>query len=243
VPGYLGLEHLGVLPTAIGDEQNINFAVPRYVYDRAASMRYDLHRGWCGLQRVHLRRWHLGPGGHLVCAADISQPGQAQRRARASDGPRRHRAPGVRAATVTFGTRSWIVVQWNTHTHTHTHTLWRLFCRRRPRYAGVDRRQRHSGNLLRVGTSALRVDAPAGAGLTAGAQNVTGTASTQISGPPSGNYVMTSTPCHPGGSRIHSLAIQGRARGNQAVTSTLDSDVVVGTTRVRTPIIGTRQRG
>jgi hypothetical protein len=37
VPGYLGLEHLGVLPTAIGDEQNINFAVPRYVYDGMTS--------------------------------------------------------------------------------------------------------------------------------------------------------------------------------------------------------------
>ena len=90
-------------------------------------------------------------------------------------------------------------------------------------------------------TSARASAQPGQTGLTVGAENVTGTGGAQISGPPAGSYVVTSTPGQPGGSRAYSLVIQGRARGSQSVTSTLDSDVVAGTTQVGTSIIVTKR--
>jgi Subtilase family/Fibronectin type-III domain/PA domain len=233
VPGFFGLEHLGVLPTAIGDEQNINFTVPRYVYD---GMTYTA----VGVDS----NGYISVGG-TSDPADISFvpqtfPSPAKPNGTLApywtdlDGTG---APGVRAATVTNGTRSWIVVQWNTHIYGDFSAAG---IRVMQVWIGVNGSQEIS---YAYDTSALGFGAPAGAGLTVGAENVTGTAGAQISGPPSSSYVITSTPGHPGGSWIYSLAIQGKARGNQAVTSTLDSDVVVGTTRVRTPIIVTRQRG
>jgi Subtilase family/Fibronectin type-III domain/PA domain len=230
VGGYLGLETLGVAPTTIGDDENLNFKVPGYVYGDKTYTAVGVDSNG-----------YISVGGTSDPADISSVPQTFPNPAKPNgvlapywthlDGTG---APGVRAGTVTNGTKTWIVVQWNTHVYgafsaagTRAMQVW----------IGVNGTQDIS---YAYDTSARGVGVPAGTGLTVGAENVTGTAGAQISGPPAGSYVVRSTPGHPGGSRSYSLAIQGRARGNQAVTSTLDSDLVVGTTRVRTPIIVTR---
>ncbi|MEP7178188.1 MAG: hypothetical protein ABI775_03795, partial [Pseudonocardiales bacterium] len=80
------------------------------------------------------------------------------------------------------------------------------------------------------------VDAPAGTGLTVGAENITGTAGAQITGPPSTSYTITTTPGLPGGTLSYTLDLKAIHPGSQALTSTMRSDVVFGITRVITPI-------
>ena len=225
--GYLGLETLGIAPTAIGDEQNVNFNVPGFVYgDKTyAAVGVDSNG-------------YISVGG-TSDAADISfVPQTFPNPARPNgvlapywsdlDGTG---APGVRAASVTDGTRTWIVVQWNVHVYGDVSAAG---ARAMQVWIGVNGTQAIS---YAYDTSAQGVGTPTGTGLTVGAENVTGTAGAQISGLPTGSYVVTSTPGQPGGIRTYSLSIQAKARGIQALTSTLDSDVVAGTTRVRTPIV------
>jgi hypothetical protein len=230
VGGYLGLETLGVVPTPIGDEQNLNFTVQSYVYG-------DKHYTAVGVDS----NGYISVGG-TSDAADISFVPQTFPNPAKPNGVLAPYwtdldgtgSPGVRAATVTDGTRTWIVVQWNVHVYGDVSATG---ARAMQVWIGVNGIQDIS---YAYDTSARGIGTPAGTGLTVGAENITGTAGAQISGPPTGSYVVTSTPGKPGGSWVYSLAVQGKALGNQAVTSTLDSDVVVGTTRVRTPIVVTR---
>jgi len=225
--GYLGLETLGLAPTSIGDEQNLNFTVPAYVYGDKTYTAVGVDSNG-----------YISVGG-TSDAADISFAPQTFPNPAKPNGVLAPYwtdldgtgAPGIRAGTVTDGTKTWVVVQWNTHVYgdasavgTRVMQVW----------IGANGTQDIS---YAYDTSARGIGTPAGTGLTVGAENVTGSAGAQISGPPAGSYVITSTPGQPGGSRTYSMVIVGRARGTQALTSTLNSDVVVGTTRVRTPII------
>ena len=51
---------------------------------------------------------------------------------------------------------------------------------------------------------------------------------------------MTTTPGAPGGTLTYTLTVRGQRPGNETLTTTTQSDQVVGTTRVRTPIRVTR---
>jgi len=230
VGGYVGLEKYGIAPKAIGDEENVNYTVPGYLYGGKTYTAVGVDSNG-----------YISVGG-TSDAADISfQPQTFPNPARPNgvlapywtdlDGAG---APGIRAATLTDGVKTWIVVQWNTHVQadaspagTRTMQVW----------IGVNGTQdiSYAYDPATVGRGT-----PAGTGLTVGAENVTGTAGAQITGPPAGSYVVSATPGLPGGSLSYSLTIQGKALGAQALTSTLDSDVVVGTTRVRTPVAVTR---
>ena len=83
--------------------------------------------------------------------------------------------------------------------------------------------------------SALQ-DAPAGFGLTVGAENLSGTAGAQITGPPTGDLVVTTTPPQPGGSLTYSMDITGLSPGAESLTTSMNSDLVLGRTTVTTPI-------
>jgi hypothetical protein len=85
------------------------------------------------------------------------------------------------------------------------------------------------------------LDTPPGYGLTVGAESINGTEGAQITGPPTGSYVVTSTPGTPGGSVDVALTIRGKDRGNGTLTSSMVADVVAGTTIVSTPIQVTRK--
>ncbi len=81
------------------------------------------------------------------------------------------------------------------------------------------------------------MDAPAAAGLTVGAENLTGTAGGQIAGAPSGSYAITSVPPKDGESLVMKLTVRATSAGSRSLASTLQSDVVLGSTITRTPLI------
>jgi hypothetical protein len=228
--GYLDLGLFGVTPRPIGDEENVNFNVPAYLYGGKTYTAIGVDSNG-----------YINVGG-TSDAADISFTPQTFPDAAKPNGVlaaywtdlNGDGAPGISVGTLSDGVNTWIVVQWETHLY-GDHTA-----------AGVRAMQ------VWIGTGAAQdisygyqdstvgADAPAAWGLTVGAENLTGTSGAQIAGPPAGSYVVTATPGLPGGSLTYSLTIQGRARGAQTLTSTLNSDVVVGTTRVSTPINVTR---
>jgi len=227
--GYLDLAFFNIPATPIGDEDNVNFGVPGYVFGGKTYTTIGVDSNG-----------YVSVGGGT--AADISFLPQTFPDPTRPNGVLApywtdldgKDAPGIRVGSVSDGTNSWIVVQWNTHVFgdaslagTRAMQVW----------IGVNGTEDIS---YAYDPATVGVDAPPGTGLTVGAENVTGSAGAQIAGPPAGSYVVTSTPGQPGGSLAYSLTIQGRDRGPQALTSTLNSDVVVGTTRVRTPITVTR---
>ena len=82
--GYLPLAEFGVEPFPVGDEEIINVGVPDFVV-RRSHVQPDRHH----VQRLRRRGWR-GGGCDRVQAADVAEPGDAQRRPRAVlDGPRR----------------------------------------------------------------------------------------------------------------------------------------------------------
>ncbi len=230
--GYvdLGLAPFSIPPNPIGDEENFNVTVPGYVYGGKTYTTVGVDSNG-----------YISVGG-ASSTADISfSPQTFPNPAKPNgvlaaywtdlDGTG---APGIRVASLSGGGQSWIVVQWNTH-------VWGDFTpigvRAMQVWIGVNGTQDIS---YAYDASTVGVDAPPGTGLTVGAENLTGTAGAQITGPPAGSYVVTATPGLPGGKLTYSLSIFGRDRGAQALTSTLTSDIVVGTTSVRTPITVTR---
>jgi hypothetical protein len=80
------------------------------------------------------------------------------------------------------------------------------------------------------------VDAPAGSGLTVGAENQFGNAGAQIAGPPASSYVITSTDPGPGGKLTYSFTVKGVSKGTGTVKTAMASEIVAGTTIERTKI-------
>jgi subtilisin family serine protease len=227
---YRGLETLGIAPTAIGDDQNLNFTVPAYVYGGKTYTTVGVDSNG-----------YISVGG-TTDAADVAflpqtLPNPAKPNGVLAaywtdlDGTG---SPGVRVGKVTRGPQTWVVVQWNVHIFGDTTAAG---IRAMQVWLGANGAQQISYvyDAATVGRGT-----PGDTGLTVGAENVTGTAGAQITGPPAGSYVVTATPPKPGGRLSYSVTIQGRNRGKQTLTSTLDSDVVTGTTVVRSPIIVTR---
>ena len=229
--GYVDLAQFAptLTPIPIGDEQNINFNVPGYTFGGKTYTKIGVDSNG-----------YISVGGTTDTADIQFKPQTFPDPAKPNgvlapywtdlDGTG---APGVRTAVLSDGVRSWIVVQWNTHVFgdagpagTRAMQVW----------IGTNGSQDISYGYDR---SAL-LDAPPTFGLTVGAENVTGTAGAQITGRPTGSYVVTATPGLPGGILTYSLTVQGRSRGAQSLTTTLTSDAVLGTTRVVTPITVTR---
>jgi hypothetical protein len=227
--GYLDLSAFGIAPSPIGDEENVNFSVPGYVFGGRTYTEIGVDSNG-----------YISVGGSTD-ASDISFLPQTLPDPARPNGVLApywtdlsgDSAPGISVGVLASGADRWIVVQWDVHVWGDTSATG---TRKMQVWIGVNGTQDISYGY---DTSAQR-DAPPGAGLTVGAENVTGTAGAQITGAPTGSYAVTATPGQPGGSLTYSLSVQGRDRGAQALTSTLDSDVVVGTTRVRTPITVTR---
>jgi len=230
VGGYLDLARVGIRPQPVGDEANLNFDVPDFLYGGTT-----------------YRRIGVDSNGYVVVGgsdstSDISfVPQTFPDRQRPNgvlapywtdlDGTG---APGIRVGTVSVGTSSWIVVQWNLHVNGDNTAAG---SRNMQVWIGT-----HGAEDISYGydTNTIGVDAPAGFGLTVGAENVTGAAGAQISGPPAGSYRVSTTPSIPGGSLSYTLNLRATHRGRQSLTSSMRSDVVVGTTRVVTPIRVTR---
>ncbi len=224
--GYLDLEAFGITPTAIGDEQNINYNVPAYVFGDTTYTRLGIDSNG-----------YVSVGGSNS-ASDISFIPQTFPDATPPNGVlapywtdlNGSGAEGVRIATLTDGSDTWIVVQWDTHIYSDSTATG---ARSMQVWIGTSATQDIS---FAYGDNTLGKGAPADGGVTVGAENVTGSAGAQITGPPTSSYVITSTPGSPGGTLTYTLTVRGYSKGDRSLTSSMLSDQVAGATVVTTPI-------
>ena len=227
--GYLDLGLFGITPVARGDESITNFNVPPFVFGGKTytaigvdSNGYIVVGGGDASDNNYLPQTFPNParpnGVLSPYWTDLDDSG----------------APGISVATLSDGVNTWIVAQWNTHVYGDTTAAG---SRRMQVWIGINGVEDISYGY---DTNTVGVDAPAGNGLTVGAESINGTQGAQITGPPAGDYVVTSSPSTPGGSLAVTLTVRGTDRGNANLTSSMTSDVVAGTTIVATPIVVTR---
>ena len=228
--GYLDLALFGIGPVPVGDESIVNFNVPGYVYGGVTYTRVGI-----------TSNGYAVAGGGVASDVDFipqTLPDPAR--------PNGVLAPywtdldgtgseGIRAATLTDGVDTWLVLQWDV----------RLFGVTAP--SGVRAMQIWIGIndvediSYEYDASTLGVGTPAGYGLTVGAENPSGTGGAQIVGPPTSSYRITTTPGAPGETFSYTLTILGLDRGNRSLRTSMIADTVAGTTTVTTPIVVTRR--
>jgi hypothetical protein len=224
--GYLPLDLFGFTPHPIGDEQTLNFNTPAYVFGGKTYTRVGVDSngyisigGATSAQDISSHPQHFPdptpPNGVLAPYwTDLDGSG----------------ASGVTVAGLTDGVHHWIVVQWEVHVFGD------------PSAAGARAFQAWLGydpgveDLSYAYDVSAMQDAPAGLGLTVGAENLSGTAGAQITGPPTGDLVVTTTPPQPGGSLTYSMNVLGVDPGDQSLTTSMNSNLVLGSTMVTTPI-------
>ncbi|MGB8382598.1 MAG: S8 family serine peptidase, partial [Dermatophilaceae bacterium] len=227
--GFLDLESYGVPAHAVGDEEAANYDVPAYLFGGKTYTSVGVTtNGYIVVGGAH--------GSADIVYAPQNLPDPARPNGLLApywtdlDGSG---AEGLRATTLTDGQSTWLVVQWDVHIFGDTSPAGK---RAMQVWIGVNGAEDISYGY---DPSAL-APAPADPGLTVGVENVTGTHGAQIAVPPTGSYRVTTTPGAPGGTLTFTLTVRGRQAGNETFTTTSQSDQVVGTTRVRTPIRVTR---
>ncbi|HET7719992.1 MAG TPA: hypothetical protein VFK43_08505, partial [Acidimicrobiales bacterium] len=225
--GYLPLDLFGIAPTAVGDEEILNFDVPAFVFAGATYTSIGLTSNGYAV---------VGGGG----SEDISfEPPGGPDPARPNnvlapfwtdltgDG-----APGIYAATLSDGVDTWIVVEWRLNlwgtTDLQSFQLW----------IGVNGTE----DISFAYDPAALPDDP-GMALAVGAENVDGSAGQYTTTPPTTDLRVTSSDPTPGDSVSYTVFAQGRVAGTGVVTSTMDADIQAGTTVVSTDVTVTRRRG
>lgn len=234
--GYLDLKLFGIPLQPILDEENLNFTVPGgYLYGGKTYGRIGV-----------VSNGYMVVGGSDSQSdisylpqtfPDVTPPnGVLAPYWTDLDGTDKNGtgATGVRVASLGDGVNNWMVVQWNTHVFGDYSAAG---ARNMQVWIGLNKTE---DITYAYAPDTLGVNAPAVAGLTVGAENVTGSAGAQITGPPAGSYVVTTTPGVPGGSLSYSLSLKATDQGRQTLTSVMRADVVAGLTRVITPITVTR---
>jgi hypothetical protein len=231
--GYLPLAEFGIAPIPVGDEEILNFGVPGFTF---AGRAFD--------------RIGVTSDGYLVAGGGTSSdltyrpqtfPNPAKPNGVLApywtdlDGST---APGVSVGVLTDGVSDWIVVEWNLRpfgkaTQLRTFQTW----------IGVNATTGPKGTpgpediTFSYAANALTgVDLVTVGPLATGAENFSGAAGDQITGPPASSYVITSTPGAPGGSLTYSVTVKGIDKGNQAVTTAMTASLVAGVTIATTPI-------
>jgi hypothetical protein len=208
---------------ALGDETATNFNVPAFdfggrMYNSigVVSNGYIVINGAHGQQDISYIPQHLpdaaAPNGVLAPFwSDLDGTGE----------------DGGRIVSLSDGVHNWVVVQWDVHVFGDLaeHRSMQVWIG----YNGVE------------DISYGYADATLGAlgspdGTTVGAENLSGTAGAQITGPPTGSYVITTTPGEPGEQLSYTLTVKAHRAGARSLTTDMTSDVVAGTTTVRTPI-------
>jgi len=228
--GYLDLELFGIGPVPVGDESIVNFNVPAYVYGGVTYTRIGI-----------TSNGYAVVGGGVASDVDFipqTLPDPVR--------PNGVLAPywtdldgtgteGIRAATLTDGVSTWLVLQWDVR-------LWGITtpdgARAMQIWIGIDGTEDIS---YEYAASALGQTTPPGYGLTVGAENPSGTGGAQIVGPPTSSYRITTTPGAPGETLTYTLTILGVDRGPRSLTTSMTASTVAGTTTVSTPIVVTKK--
>ncbi len=212
--GYVPLDSF-TTAIPIGDEEALNFNVPAFQYAGQTYTRigvtsngYSVAGGTTGSEDVQFAPQTLPdparPNNVLASYwTDLDGTG----------------APGVFATVLTDGVGSWIVLEWRVNLFgTTTQKVFQ-------QWIGVngteDITYNYNGQLG---------DPPPGYGLTVGAENFDGTAGSQITGPPTEDYRVASTPGAPGGSMTYSMNIKGVQKGTGSVTTGTSTPLVKGLT-------------
>lgn len=214
---YLPLDSLGITPTPIGDEQALNFTVPAFTYAGRTYTRIGV-----------VSNGYTVPGG-TSGSADIGSTPQAL----PDPSPPNNvlapywsdldgtGAPGILIGTLSDGTSSWLVVEWRLNLYGTADT--KVF----QQWIGLNGTE----DITYVYDPARLPGAPpATYGLTVGAENHEGTAGARLTGPPTGDLRVTSTPGTPGGSLDYTLKVKGVGRGTGTVTTATSTPQVKGVT-------------
>jgi hypothetical protein len=221
----------GVVPTPIGDETVANFNVAPFVYggDTYSRIGVDSNgyiivggstsasdNNCCVLQTFP----DPSPPNNVLAPfwTDLNDEG----------------APGITVVILGDGTNSWVVVQWDTHLFSSAAAV-----RQMQVWIGIDGVQDVS---YAYADSTIGAAGDGGVGLAIGAESKNGTEGSNIVGPPTGSYVVTSTPGTLGGSAVVTLQVRAKDDDDGTLTSTMVTDVVAGKTIVRTPIDVTRRK-
>jgi subtilisin family serine protease len=215
--GYIPLDLFGTTPTPIGDEQALNFNVPAFQY---AGQTYN---------RIGVTSDGYSVVGGTTSSDDVQfAPQNLPDPARPNnvlapfwtdlDGTG---APGVFVNVLTDGVSSWIVLEWRVNLFGTT--ALKVF----QQWIGVNGVEDIS---YTYDPGNLPGDPGPAYGLTVGAENLDGTAGSQITGPPVEDYRVQSTPGAPGGSMTYSMNIKGVQKGTGTVTTGTSTPLVKGIT-------------
>lgn len=219
--GYLPLDEFGITPTAIGDEEIINFPVPAFTYNGRTytSIGVDSN-GYVvagGGSSEDNECCVLPPGASPAPPNEVLAPFWTD-----LDGTG---APGVLVGTLTDGTNSWVVVEHRVNVFGTTDT--RVF----QTWIGLNGPQ---DITFAYDPGRLPTD-PAGQDFLVGAENELGQGDMAPT-LPTGDLRVTSTDPAPGDSVGYQLTVRGDARGDGTVTTEMDASGVSGTTIVRSPV-------
>lgn len=214
---YLPLDTFGIQPTPIGDEQALNFTVPAFTY---AGKTYT---------RIGVVSNGYTVAGGTSGSADISATPQPLPDPSAPnnvlapywtdlDGAG---APGVYTGTLSDGVNRWLVVEWRLNVYGTTDV--KVF----QQWIGLNGAE---DITYAYDPNRLPGSAPAIYGLTVGAENDEGTAGGRITGAPTGDLRVVSTPGAPGGSLNYTLKVKGVGSGTGTVTTGTSTPQVKGVT-------------
>jgi subtilisin family serine protease len=214
--GYLPLDQFGITPTAVGDEDILNLNVPSYDFAGESfsavgitSNGYAVAGGGTSADVTFEPQTLPDPTPPNAVMApywtDLDGTG----------------APGVLAGSLNDGVNTWVVVEWRVNLYGTSDQ--KVF----QEWIGVNGTEDVS---FAYDPDNLPGDAPAEAGLTVGAENSAGSAGAQITGPPTTDLVVTSTPGAAGGKLSYSFKVAGDRRGVGNVTTAVTSPAVRGIT-------------
>lgn len=222
--GYLDLEDVGLVGQAIDDEEAINFTVPAFSFGGQSFTRvgvvsngYLVLGGADSSEDIQYLPQNLPdparPNGVLSPYwTDLDGGGQE----------------GIRAAILTDGVHSWLVLQWDV--------------------AIFGDPSAHRGMQAWIGlgdtedityeyaNDTIGSSTPAGTGLTVGVESVQGVNGAMLAGSPTGSLRVSTTPGQPGGSVSYSLQVRGNTAGSHPLLTKMTSSNVLGATVVRAPL-------
>ena len=227
--GFVNLADFGIAATPLGDEQIINFNVPAFTFTGRQFTRIGfVSNGYAvvggGTQAdvdfVATDFPDPTPPNNVIAPywSDLEGVGR----------------PGLRVGVLTDGVNQWLVGQWEV----------RVF--------GQAAEPRTFQTWIRLGTveditisyaaDSLGKLAP-GNDLSVGTENASGTGGNGLglNVAPASDYRITSTPPVPGGTFSYALTLTGTDRGTGTVTTSMNADIVPGTTVVRSTVTVTRR--